>query len=198
MQSSTHTLIALAIFSRNEKPCRNAAIFIGSAIPDLFIYLGWLWLTLIRKEPQHRIWNEIYFQDPMQAFASAFNSVPLYIGLALMGLIFIRRKWAMLLYYFALAALVHIAFDFPLHAHDAYAYFEPFTSWRFHSPLSYYEAEHHGRWVGLAEIVIACGCIAILRRRFPERWVKIVLGLFVIIYAAQALMLGLAPMFGRG
>lgn len=194
MQSPTHTLICLTILARVDKPARNRAVFFGSLIPDLFIYAGWIWLTFVRGESQNRIWNELYFQDPMQALASLFNSIPIYLGLAAAGFIFIRRKWARLIYFFALAALIHIAFDFPVHAHDAYAYFEPFTSWRFHSPFSYYEAEHHGRWVTLVEILIASSCIFILLRRFKMSWAKIVLGVFAFFYAAQLAMLILAPL----
>lgn len=199
MQSPTHTLIALALFAKRGKPRRNLAIFIGSIIPDAFIYIGWIWLTFFKGETQAKIWNELYFQDPLQAMASLFNSVPLYFGLAVLGFVFARqKKWARLLYYFALAALIHIAFDFPVHAHDAYAYFEPFTSWRFHSPLSYYEADHHGKWVGLAEMIIAVLCLTFLWRRFSLGWVRVVLGVFAFYYAAQFVAVWLAPLVMTG
>ena len=198
MQSPTHTIIALALLSRQGKPQRNRAVLIGSLMPDAFIYVGWIWLTVIRGESQARIWNEIYFQNPMQIIASLFNSIPLYAVLAVTGMVFIRRKWAMLLYYFSLAALIHIAFDFPVHSHDAYAYFEPFTHWRFHSPLSYYEVDHYGRWVGLFEACLTSSCIALLWRRFSMRWARILLGFFALLYAVQIVMLLLAPLVMSG
>ncbi len=203
MQSPTHTLIALAILSRKGTRKRNLAVFWGAVIPDAFIYGAWIWLTFVKGESQSRIWNEIYFDAPLQALASAFNSVPLFIILALSGWVLMRRsvsllKAATMLYYFALAALIHIAFDFPVHNHDAYAYFEPFTDWRFYSPLSYYERSYHGVCVATFEAILAGTCIFVLWRRFAARWVKVVLGVFALIYTAQMAVLHLAPLLSQG
>lgn len=198
MNSPTHTLLALAVLSKNGLPARNRAIFLGSLIPDAFIYIGWVWLTFIRKEPQERIWNEIYFDAPMQLVASIFNSVPIYAALALAGYFLIKSRWGLMLSFFALAALLHIATDFPVHNHDAYAHFWPLSDWRFISPFSYYEQDHHGRLVSLIETVIALICIAVLWRRFPKRWVRFVLGFFALLYIALQILIRLAPAGGAG
>jgi len=182
MNSPTHTLLAMAAFSKQGDKRRNWAVFIGSIIPDLFIYVAWVWLTFVKGESRSRIWDEIYFEEPMQLVASVFNSVPIYIALALTGYIFRAKIWGKLLMFFAFAALLHIAFDFPVHNHDAYAHFWPFTDWRFISPFSYYEVEHHAGVVSLVEAVLGLSAIWILWQRFPKRWVKIVLGFFGLLY----------------
>ena len=143
MNSPTHCLVAMALLSRKDDTPRNWAVLAGSVIPDAFIYLGWSWLTFVAGESQERIWNEIYFDAPMQLVASIFNSIPLYIGLALIGWTARAQRWGLFLMVGALAALSHIALDFPVHNHDAMRISGPVTDWRFISPLSYWEADHH-------------------------------------------------------
>lgn len=190
--------MALALLARKDQPQRNRAVFIGSIIPDAFIYVCWLWLTIIEKQPQQKIWNEIYFDAPMQLTASIFNSIPLYITLALVAYFFVKSKWKTLVLCFALAALIHIAFDFPVHNHDAYAHFWPFSNWKFFSPFSYYERDHHAGWVSLIEALIALTSIAILWRRFPKTWIKIVLAILALLYVTLQIIIRLAPFGAAG
>jgi len=72
----------------------------------------------------------------------------------------------------------------PVHAEDAYRHFWPLTDWRFFSPLSYWDVNHHARWVGTVEVILAIGCIAWLWRKHPARWVRIALSLLALFYAA--------------
>lgn len=198
MNSPTHSLIALAILAKPGQTKRNWAVFLGSLIPDLFIYVCWLWLTLVDKQPQNKIWNEIYFDAPMQLTASIFNSVPLYAALAICAYFFVTSKWRIPILCFGLAALIHIAFDFPVHAHDAYAHFWPFSDWKFHSPVSYYEADHHAGWVSLIETILALTSIVVLWRRFPKNWVRFILGFFAVLYVVLQMAIRLAPLFSAG
>ncbi len=200
MNSPTHTLMAMAVFSKSGHPKRNLAVLIGSIIPDAFIYVAWIWLTFIKGESQSRIWDEIYFEEPMQLLASFFNSIPIYTALALIGYVMWRAKdragmGAYLLMFFALAALLHIAFDFPVHNHDAYAHFWPIHDWRFISPFSYYEQDHHSGIVSLVELLLVLGSITILWRRFPKRWIRGLLLFFAALYILAQLAFRLAPLF---
>jgi len=198
MNSPTHTLLAMAAFAKKGERRRNWAVFIGSVIPDAFIYIGWVWLTFVKGESQRRIWDEIYFDAPMQLVASIFNSLPLYAGLAWAGYMFRAKIWGKLLMFFALAALLHIAFDFPVHNHDAYAHFWPISAWRFISPFSYYETEHHSAVVSVIEALMAFGAIAILWRRFPRLWVKAVLSLLAVCYVLMQLVIHSVSFGGAG
>lgn len=184
MMSQTHTLIALAALSKKGDTKRNWAVFIGSIIPDAFIYVCWTWLTFIKGESQDRIWNEIYFAPPMQLTASIFNPVLIYAALAMLGWVYRKALWAKLLMFFALAALIHIAFDAPVHNDDAYAYFWPVSDWKYISPLSYWDVDHHAGWVSIIEAFIGIGAIAILWQRFSKRWVQILLVILIMSYAA--------------
>ncbi len=188
MNSPTHSLVALALLTRTGEKRRNWAVFIGSLIPDAFIYLCWLWLTFIRNEPQRKIWDEIYFNPPMQLTASVFNSIPIYSLLLAIGFWQRQRIWGKLSMFFAAAALLHIAFDFPVHAHDAHAHFWPFSNWKFHSPFSYWEMHLHAKWVGLFEALIGLASIAVLWNRFRRPVVKLLLVILAMSYAVLTIV----------
>ena len=182
MQTQTHTLLALVALARRESPRHNLAIISGSLVPDIFIYIAWPWLTFVRGESQERIWREIYFDGPMQAWGALFNSAPLYAALAALAWWQRGRIWGHLLLVFSLAALLHIATDLPVHAEDAHRHFWPLTDWRFHSPISYWNPAYHGRLVGMLEAMLGIGLCAVLWRRFIARWVRIALALCVLFY----------------
>ena len=110
----------------------------------------------------------MYWSEPWQSIFSVFNSAPLYASLLLVALL-TRLPWLAGL---ALAALLHLAFDFPFHHDDAHSHFWPVSSWRFHSPLSYWDARHYGQLVAAFEILLALSLIGLLWRRFVSRAVR--------------------------
>lgn len=186
MNSPTHSLLALAILSKRGDPKRNWAAFLGSLLPDAVIYLWFPYQLWVKGETGQKIWNVLYFETPMQNMIALVNSIPIYLALALIGF-GVRAKTRFkiagtLLLVFSLAALIHMATDLPVHAHDAYRHFWPLSDWRFYSPFSYYEADHHFGLVSAVEAVIALVSIVILWRRFPNLWVKFVLGFLAMLY----------------
>ncbi len=185
MISITHTLFALAVLTKKETPLRNRAAFMGSVVPDAFIYvvaLGWI---IFSSEPMSRLWDEVYFDQPMQSIASAFNSIPIYMCLALLGFVYRHTKIGTILLFFSLAVLLHILLDFPVHAHDAYAHFWPFTDWKFHSPLSYWESHLHAHWVGLIETTIALGSAWVIHKRFHTKWISVLMAILALLYVVM-------------
>lgn len=128
------------------------------------------------------MWRELYFAEPMQNLIAYFNSIPIYGLLAVIGYAARAKTWGKLTLFFALAALIHMATDLPVHNHDAYRHFWPLSDWRFISPFSYYEREHHAGWVSLIESAMAFMAIFVLWRRFPKLWVKILLGVLSVLY----------------
>ena len=193
MNSPTHTLLALALLSKRGERKRNQAVFIGSVIPDLAIYLWFPYQSLIKGESGARIWDVLYFEPPMQDLIAFFNSIPIYAAFAVLGFWKRGEMWGKALLFFALAALIHMATDLPVHGHDAYRHFWPISEWRFYSPISYWEADHHAGWVSAVETALAFASIYVLWRRFPKRWVKIVLSLLALSYITLQVMMRLAP-----
>ncbi len=192
MQTPTHAIIALALLAKNGKTTHNRAVLAGALIPDLFIYICWLWLSA-HGVAQGKIWNEIYFQDGVQFWSGLSNSVPMYLALATLGWFNRHKPIGKLTLVFALAALTHMATDFPFHAEDAHQHFQPFTNWKFHSPLSYWDTNHYGRIIGGLETLLAIGCIMALRKRLSGKWAKVslnvLLGFYLLTFATRLLFL---------
>ena len=185
MQTPTHAILALALLAKEGDSKRNRIVLAGALIPDLFIYVCWIWLTS-RGVDQGKIWNEIYFQDGVQFWSGLSNSVPIYAALALAGWIYRKKTWGLMLLIFALAALTHMATDFPFHAEDAHQHFWPFSHWKFHSPLSYWDPRHYGRIIGSLETLLALLCLSALLRRLKGKKTRIVLSIMLGLYLLSA------------
>lgn len=115
--------------------------------------------------PELSIWADVYFQPNWQLLFDVFNSLPL-LGLA--ALISWRARAFRSLAFFA-SMMLHCLTDLPLHHDDAHRHFLPFSSWRFVSPLSYWDPRHYGRQLAAVEIlfVLGGGCLLVLRSRSP-------------------------------
>lgn len=182
MNTPTHTLLALALLTKRGDRKRNLAVLSGALIPDMAIFLWAPYQSLVNGVSGEDMWRELYFQPPMQTLIAWFNSIPIYALLAVISFAARGKLWGQLLLVFSLAALIHMATDLPVHADDAYRHFWPLTDWRFYSPLSYWDSDHHSRWVSLFEVTLAFGCIVLLWRRFPMRWSKAMLGALSLFY----------------
>lgn len=180
MHTPTHLLISGTLFARPGEKLRNTAAVAGALLPDAPIYVMWVWYKFVMGVEERTIWRQLYWSDGWQAAGAAVNSVPVYAALLVAGL---ARGWSVLTV-FAASALVHLAFDFPFHNDDAHRHFWPFSDWRFHSPLSYWNDAHYGQIVGAAESVLALILVVILWRRFPARWLRLLLVLAVVSYVA--------------
>lgn len=189
MNTQTHLLVAAAIFAKPDKPKRNTALIIGALLPDFAIFglFGWAVLTGV---PQEVLWREIYFSEPMLTLTAIGNSAPLYAAIALAAWAYARWRTGRplpalpTLTVLGLAALTHLAGDFPVHVDDAHPHFWPLTDWRFRSPVSYWDNAHHGRAFGAFEAALGITLAAILFFRFKALWVRALLALCVLAYLA--------------
>ncbi|WP_282609530.1 hypothetical protein [Pelagibius sp. Alg239-R121] len=191
MNTPTHLLIGAAVLARKADRkgihWRNWAILAGALLPDAAIFILFGWARIVQGASEQELWSKIYWSAPWQSLIAIFNSAPLYTAVVLIG-IAARQTWLALI---GLAALLHLAFDLPFHHDDAHAHFWPFTDWRFRSPLSYWDENHHGDWVALAEVALSLGLILLLWQRFEARAVKIALVLALASYVAVPLYFNL-------
>jgi len=182
VNTPTHTLLALAALSKPGERKRNLAVILGSLIPDIAIYLWAPYQSIVKGASSREMWDTLYFEPPMQNLIAWFNSIPIYAALAMIGFTARGKIWGKLMLFFALAALIHMATDLPVHAEDAYRHFWPISDWRYYSKFSYWDGNHHARWVSLFEVGLAFGCIVLLWRRFDLRWSKFLLTLCTAFY----------------
>ncbi|MEM9600341.1 MAG: hypothetical protein AAF926_04905 [Pseudomonadota bacterium] len=198
MNTPTHALVAMAVLSRPDAPMRNRFVLAGALIPDLVIFLWAPWQRWVAGRDWSVIWDQHYFDPPMQTAIAVFNSLPLFSLLLVIGLWQRRRTWGLCMSLFAAAALLHIALDAPVHGHDAYRHFWPLSDWRFYSPVSYWEADLHARWVSLVEAIIVIAAVIILWRRFNDLWLRITLAGLLALMLLLAALQQLAPSFASG
>ena len=75
MMSPTHSLLALAMLAKQGERPRNWAVFIGSIIPDLAIYLWAPYQRYVNGVSGKQMWGELYFAPPMQNLIAYFLSL---------------------------------------------------------------------------------------------------------------------------
>jgi hypothetical protein len=166
------------------------------------------------------LWNEIYFTEPMLTFTAIGNSFPLYTMFLATGIAiavsaapppwskigdisgesydtpmpgtFWATSIASPVVMFALAAMSHLAGDFPVHVQDAHPHFWHFTDWRFRSPVSYWDLGHHGRQFGWFEMALGVGLAFLLFRRYRAIWVRTLCVGAICAYAAVPLYFHIA------
>ncbi|MDA8870727.1 hypothetical protein N9H93_05040, partial [Rhizobiaceae bacterium] len=177
MMSQTHVLLAGALLARPGQPLRNTAVVLGAFVPDLAIYTLFAW-SKAAGIPEKRVWDELYWQPPWSEWVAAGNSIPIYAALLLIGLVVLRAvpgafRIGAFATFFALAALVHIAGDLPVHVEDAHRHLWPLSDWRFVSPVSYWNPDHHGRAFAFFEAALGMTLCFVLFRRFRALWLRV-------------------------
>lgn len=201
MITPTHSLMALAALARPGERRRNLSVLAGSLIPDLAIFLWAPYQYIVNDVSGQDVWGKLYFEPPMQNLIAWFNSIPIYAALLVIGFLGRAKTWGKLIIFFSLAALIHIAGDLPVHADDAYRHFWPLSDWRFYSPLSYWDIDHHAAWVGKVDIMIALGSIAVLWQRFDAKLARralIATAIFYIVLITSPLLFRIVGLFVPG
>ena len=199
MNTQTHLLLGaacLAPVSVSGEPATRtvrwlcAAALLGSFLPDASLYAMWL-VGKASGVADQVLFSDWYYRDSWQRAGAVSNSLPMLAALLAVawwqGGRFGRRAldaplFASLVVTVAMAALIHVATDFPLHHDDGRPHFWPFSDWIFRSPVSYWDPEHHGNLWAPVEIVLALVLAFLLWRRFGSRVVRAVLLLAVASY----------------
>lgn len=180
MKTPSHSIINVAILGKKRKRDYNAAIFAGSFLPDVPIVLFAVG-GAVQKRGFEQMWREDYFSSGVQMFVSGFHSVPIALG----GFLLARYLKKPLFAVFFASMLLHDLLDFPVHNVDAHMHFYPFSSWRFISPLSYWDPQHYGNVVSLVEFLIVLISSYFVLRKINTRLGKLaVLGTNFLYLAA--------------
>ncbi len=171
MNSPSHMSLALAVLGRKSRASLNGAIIWGSLTPDLPMYVLYAYEKIIGT-PDKIIFNEKYYGELWQSVVSLGNSIPIFVIIALFAYIKGYRG----LLFFALAALLHVALDFPLHREDTHMHFYPLSDYKFISPVSYYETQHYGHFWSPIELILIIVSTYIGLKALITRWGQLTFG----------------------
>jgi membrane-bound metal-dependent hydrolase YbcI (DUF457 family) len=199
MNTQSHVLLGVALFSRRQVPGTGIAAVLGSLAPDLPLYALFV-AARMSGYSNAQFFREMYWQEPVPTTMGASHSFVIYGVLLLVGMMLWRRqegpgflaqraephraRFGQLLSIFAVAALVHAVFDFLLHHDDAHMQFWPVSRWLFRSPISYWDPTYYGNYWGLAEAALGIACAVVIWRRYPKLWVRALCALAIFMYVA--------------
>ena len=180
MQTQGHLILNLGILGRKDHLEWTWPIMLGSLYPDAGRFGFYFGVRLVRGLPDSQIWRTEYFLESWQTFFSIFNSIPLaLIGMAI-GLYYKRSTVAA----FFAAAILHCLEDLPLHHDDGHRHFWPLSNFRFESPVSYWDSNHHAVWGAGLELVLVLTASCWVWRRTRSRWGRGLLALTNALYIA--------------
>ena len=183
MHTPAHVAASLLIWRKAANWKETLAVIAGAILPDASMFLFYGYQKLIGST-EHEIWSKLYFQDSWQLFFDVFNSIPIFLVLAIFAHFTGRR----ILFLVVASAFVHVLCDFPLHNDDAHRHFLPLTHWRFNSPVSYWDPKHFGVYTIIVELLFAVSSSFYLAVGDFKRSVRVtagcVLGLYALVFLA--------------
>lgn len=182
MNTPAHLIFGVMAFGKPNAPARNAAVLIGALLPDFSLYFMVFWNRFVRDMSMDEIFSRAYFSPYWQQVFAIDNSIPLW-SLGLVAALYFKRE--VLTAFFA-AGLLHLCLDLPLHHDDGRAHFWPFSDWKFESPLSYWDPDHYGHFIGPIEAVICLFFIYLLWGKFTHLLGRVLLVLAGLLECVPA------------
>ena len=179
MQTPSHFL--LTAFYANKKsddntlPLHTWALLIGSVLPDLPFTLltiaGEIWFRWFAPLPvanvsvMEYLHFDLFFNDPLWIVGhNIFHSLLIDGLLALIGYWFWHRssaRWALALFWLGASMTAHTIIDIFTHSSDGPLFLFPLNwSYRFPSPVSYWEASNFGIYFVAFEWLLDAAIIA--------------------------------------
>ena len=188
MQTYSHLLIT-AVFNEKLKEksvaVASKALLIGSVAPDvplILISIGFIAYTQFINPVGAgdglfiESYDQNYFNNPYWIASHNLLHAPLLL-LLYGGIGFWRMKkgdgWGKALFWFAIGCGLHSTLDIFTHVHDGPVLFFPFNwTYRFASPVSYWDPEHGGNIFSPLEHLLDVGILIYLFVKW--RWRKAV------------------------
>lgn len=171
MNTPAHLIVGAAVFARPDAWRVTLAALLGAFAPDASLYAMAGWHLFVLGTDARIVFGQLYYSPEWMQVFSVDNSFLIWGAILGYGL-WLKKQW---LTTFAGAAMLHLAFDFPLHAGDGRPHFWPLTSWIFDSPFSYWDRAHGANIIGPLETTMSVGLLVVLWRRFETLKARIVI-----------------------
>ncbi|MEO0736346.1 MAG: hypothetical protein AAFZ35_06020 [Cyanobacteria bacterium J06649_12] len=191
MNTPSHVILNLALLGRRSRAQLNKPIFWGAMLPDLAMFGFYAWAKLIAQMDEATIWREAYYEPFWQTIFDAGNSIPLAllaIAIAL-GVRSRRPGWQPLtdsVLFLSASVILHCLADLPVHVDDGHRHFWPLSNFRFESPISYWDPDHHGAAVAGVEYALVLFASWRVWKLLRSHWMRALLivsnGLMGLVY----------------
>lgn len=186
MQTPSHLLItaflARRVSSNRAVPLQRTALLVGSFLPDIpfaLLSLGYgayyrWWATPLIPPGEIMLYLHLekFFIDPIWLIGhNFFHALPINSLLLLIGYLAWRhqRRWGRPLFWLAVGTLFHTILDILTHHNDGPLLFFPLNwTYRFASPVSYWDPDHFGTLFSIGEIFLN----SLLLLFFIQLWFK--------------------------
>ena len=179
MNTPGHLILGAALAAKPARLTILCCAIFGAILPDLSLVVLVFWASSVQGIAESIIFSELYYSADWQRIFSVDNSIPIW---SLIYIVALFGGWVHIKA-FALAGLAHVTLDFALHNDDARSQFWPLTSWKFESPISYWDGNHFGQPVSLILFVISLIAFIAVWRRFTQSGVRAVFLLLLLLDA---------------
>ena len=192
MNTPSHVILNLALLGRQSRSHLNGPIFWGALAPDLALFGFYGWAKFVDQMDEATIWRDAYYEPFWQNIFAVGNSIPIALLVIAIAAWIGRRHpvWQSVttgVIFLATSAIFHCLEDLPVHADDGHQHFWPLSDFRFASPISYWDPNHHGTIVALVEFLLVAVASIRVWQLLKSPWSKGLLlisnGLMWIFYA---------------
>ncbi len=180
MQTQSHFLLTWFLEDRlrDRLSIHMPALLVGSVAPDipLFVLTAWFFAVPRRRQGAEELFGSLYdeyfFNDPVWIISHNLLHAPLVL-LLLMGLGIgahrLGQPLGRALAWFAVACAFHSFVDVFTHRDDGPLLLFPLNwTYRFQTPVSYWDPQHGGRLFLALELVMG----VLLIGYFTQRWLR--------------------------
>jgi hypothetical protein len=181
VNTPTHLLINWTVAkSIPEANAPSSAVLLGAVAPDLPLYAlsigGIAWFRFVKGMPadevQRHVFGNLFYNDPIWITLHNVLHSPLVLVVVLVFLYqrlepgaFAQSWWT----WFFASCLLHTLVDIPVHHDDGPLVFWPLNwTYRFSSPVSYWDTAHYGIQMMITEATLA----VILAGRLIAQWLR--------------------------
>ena len=170
MQTPSHLLMTTVLgrqLSQRKIPVHIGASLIGSILPDLpftaltlagEIYYRWFAVLPTKGSIMEYLHLTLFFTDPIWIIShNFFHSLIINTSVMALGYYgwYKHRRWGKFMFWLAARMIFHTIIDIFTHHSDGPLFLFPLNwSYRFASPISYWEPAYHGQLFMLAEYLL--------------------------------------------